>query len=112
MSKLEVYKNLRKNCYSVRYKGRVIHYAQNYQLRNCKFVVQPAGRKKVIETGHKNVHAFVRGLWCRLPKLSNIKTARKVRYNPFKMENFEFEDGSVCFESEFVWLTPEGVYVV
>ena len=59
--KVEVYKNLRKQCYSVRQKGKVIGYALVLAMSNVDFVVQQGGRKRVLESGQKNVHAFLRG---------------------------------------------------
>jgi len=59
--KVEVYKNLRKQCYSIRQKGKVIGYANIVAMSNVDFVVQKGGRKRVLESGQKNVHAFLRG---------------------------------------------------
>tara|TARA_R110000796_G_scaffold187950_2_gene304861 strand:+ start:3707 stop:4051 length:345 start_codon:yes stop_codon:yes gene_type:complete len=59
--RVEVYYNLHKNLFSVRHKGRVINHFFNVTLENVTFAVQSAGNKKARLTGHKNVHAFVRG---------------------------------------------------
>ena len=62
--KIEVYRNLHKKCFSIRHKGKVVGYLQDSEqlaLTNVKFVVQPAGRAKVLREKKKNVHAFVRG---------------------------------------------------
>ena len=59
--RVEVYKNLRKQCYSIRQKGKVIGYALVLAMSNVDFVVQQGGRKRVLESGQKNVHAFLRG---------------------------------------------------
>ena len=62
--KIEVYRNLHKKCFSVRHKGKVVGYLyddEQLALTNVKFVVQPAGRAKVLRENKKNVHAFVRG---------------------------------------------------
>ena len=59
-----MYRNLHKKCFSVRHKGKVVGYLQDSEqlsLTNVKFVVQPAGRAKVLREKKKNVHAFVRG---------------------------------------------------
>ena len=60
---VEVYWNLHKLCWSVRRQGKVIAHADYVSLRDCKLVVQPAGRQKVLAEKCKNVHAFVRGFW-------------------------------------------------
>ena len=48
--RVEVYRNLHKNCFSVRAltgenKGKVIDHVQEITLKDVKFAVQPAGRK-------------------------------------------------------------------
>ena len=62
--RVEVYWNLHKDCFSVRKNGRVVDYlyGRDYlTLTDVKFVVQPAGRERVLRERKKNVHAFVRG---------------------------------------------------
>jgi len=64
--KVEVYFNLHRKVWSVRAlegrnKGRVIVHAERVILRDAKFVVQQAGRDKVVREQRKNIHAFVRG---------------------------------------------------
>ena len=59
--KVEVYYNLHRHLFSIRHKGKVIGHRRYVSLSDVTFAVQPAGRKKVLETGQKNVHAFVRG---------------------------------------------------
>lgn len=64
--KVDVYRNLRKSCMSVRSRersnyGRVVAHANYLLLHNCQFVVNEKGQQKVLSTKNKNVHAFVRG---------------------------------------------------
>ena len=58
---VEIYFNLHKRVFSVRHKGRVIEHVESAIIRRPKFVVQAAGRAKVLREKKKNVHAFVRG---------------------------------------------------
>lgn len=58
---VEVYKNLHKNCWSVRHKGKVIDHTRKILLNHCELVVRAAGNKRVREEKRKNVHAFIRG---------------------------------------------------
>ena len=62
-TKVDVYKNLHKDIWSVRNRktGRVITHKKLVHVRDASFVVQPAGRNKVLAEKRKNVHAFVRG---------------------------------------------------
>lgn len=104
---VRVYWNIRRAAWSVVDKstGRVACHADEVSLRDCKFVVQLAGRKKVLEQKRKNVHAFVDG------KVDGIvvsdtnsrierndfsggglkKIPKRVRYNPYKLPYF-FDD--------------------
>ena len=99
--KIEVYRNLHKKCFSVRHKGKVVMHLQDHEqlaLTNVKFVVQPAGRAKVLRERKKNVHAFVRGHFEGfLPSLDeelyfqpyhrlDFSTAS---YNPYQSDKFQ-----------------------
>ena len=87
--RVEVYRNLHKNCFSVRAlsgenKGRVIDHVQSIMLRDATFVVQPAGRERVLQEQRKNVHAFVRGTITDQP----IQRGLPVRYDPYLNDAF------------------------
>jgi hypothetical protein len=62
--RVEVYRNLHNNTFSIRRNGKVVKHLENWMtlhLKDVKFAVQPAGREKVRREGKKNVHAFIRG---------------------------------------------------
>jgi hypothetical protein len=87
--RVEVYRNLHKNCYSVRAlngenKGRVIDHVQSIILKDATFVVQPAGRDRVLQEKRKNVHAFVRGTITDQP----VSHGLSVRYDPYLNDAF------------------------
>jgi hypothetical protein len=94
--RVEVYYNLHKNCWTVRSLerwdyGKVIAYVSAISLKNCKFVVQPAGNRRVRETGRKNVHAFVRGIVIGLnspARSADLEPFNQVVYNPYKNTTF------------------------
>lgn len=95
--KIEVYRNLHKNCWSVRQNGLVKFHCQNISMRDCNFIVQPAGHAKVIREKKKNVHAFVRGYLVR-ERQTGIHTFcwDDIYYNPYKADTFvDFEDKPV-----------------
>lgn len=46
------------------YRGKVVDRREHVLLANVKFVVRPGGRKRALETGRKNVHAFAVGTLC------------------------------------------------
>jgi len=112
--KVDVYFNLHKKVFSVRHKGRVIEHASNVMLRNVTYVVQPAGRAKVLREGKKNVHAFARGqlhhmtwhdpaeLIRRLPVVNYQGNLAK--YNPYKAATFVDKDGEPLYNSDVAYL--------
>ncbi|AXH46825.1 hypothetical protein SEA_ACOLYTE_82 [Mycobacterium phage Acolyte] len=90
------------------WKGRVIHYSGNVLLQNAKGVVRQGGRRKVLETGVKNVHAGMVGELISL--LPQDFEGSKVTYNPFKYDRFVHADDASPFEgSDRVYLSDTGV---
>lgn len=70
---VKVYRNLKhgkkaRPLYSIMHKGRVVARQHRVLLTAAKFIVNQAGRRRVIQSGRKNVHAFVVGEWVRLPR--------------------------------------------
>jgi hypothetical protein len=100
-TKIEVYRNLHKKCFSVRHKGKVIYHLKDNEqlsLTNVKFVVQPAGRAKVLREKRKNVHAFVRGEFNAHSMFSTTELYFApfdsldfliATYNPYKSNRFQ-----------------------
>ena len=94
--RVKVYRNLHKDCFSVVSvkTGKVIAHTENIELKNCKFHVQPAGRKKVLEQKRKNVHAYVTGdlvaMSNQVPDtvISDFFELEDAYYNPYKHETF------------------------
>jgi len=109
--KIEVYRNLHKNCFSVRHKGKVVGYLHDNEqlaLTNVKFVVQPAGRAKVLRENKKNVHAFVRGEYVGYENnlTNNLYFGEfkdldfyAVSYNPYKSDKFVVKETEEPIES-------------
>tara|TARA_R100001132_G_scaffold19388_1_gene17112 strand:- start:1192 stop:1548 length:357 start_codon:yes stop_codon:yes gene_type:complete len=91
--KVEVYRNLHKNCWSVRslFTGKVIYHADYIGIKNAKLVVRPGGRAKVLREGRKNVHAFIRGE--AVPQWEVVQHCEnQISYNPYKNESFILTD--------------------
>jgi hypothetical protein len=86
--RVEVYRNLHKNCFSIRKNGRVVDYRaddETLTLVDVKFAVQPAGHAKVIRERKKNVHAFIRGT---VSFRSPVAYQELASYNPYKGDTF------------------------
>ena len=74
-----IYFNLHKKVWSVRQDGKVVAHTKYIMLKDARFLVGQAGRKKVLREKKKNVHAGVSGYVVeRVP----------VHYNPYKNETF------------------------
>lgn len=114
MLRVECYKNLHKDCFSVRRGGRVIQYADSLVLFDATFAVQPAGRQKVLDQKRKNVHAFVRGSLGTYPVNPDFDPSSgiAVSYNPYKFGFFYVRSTDLpIFEAEVAFLTNSGVFV-
>ena len=94
-----VYKNLHKDCWSIKQHGLVkAHIPKDHAigLWDCYFHVDVKGREKVLREKRKNVHAFVKGY---LQDAENVSRNRQVitkevevTYNPYKYETFVDKD--------------------
>ena len=103
---MEVYWNLHKDKFSVRDKGRVQRHADAVLMRNVKFVVQPAGRAKVLLEQKKNVHAFVRGEVTNNDGISPLDwPSERVKYNPYNNMTFvSYGTGMPIYEADLAWM--------
>ncbi len=93
MLKVYVYYNLHKKCWSVRAlsgpsKGLVIAHKDEVQLFDCEFRVSEAGRRRVLREQRKNVHAGVVGYLRNDIRVTKLKAATEVTYNPYKYDSF------------------------
>ena len=102
---VEVYKNLHRNCWSVRQRGIVRFHTHAIVLKQCQFKVSEAGRQRVLREKRKNVHAFIKGMVTR--KGDRVK-GDKVTYDPYKMSTFR-KGGKPCHTLDAVVLSTVGV---
>lgn len=94
--RVEVYWNLHKKIWSIRHKGKVLGHNKLVRVANLQFVVQPAGRERVLREQRKNVHAFVRGELLEPVEWGNRRLACQnckngwveITYNPYKYSTF------------------------
>ena len=110
--KVEVYRNLHKKCYSVRFNGKVIKHIDSLIINNPTFAVQPAGNRKVRETGRKNVHAFIRGDWDdSYREFSAFNTLPyAISYNPYEHTTFiNRHNGEPIYKADCALLHSSGV---
>ena len=111
---VEIYWNLHKDCFSVRRKGKVVDYlyGDDYlTLTDVEFVVQKAGRERVLREKRKNVHAFVRGT---IRFSEDCATQQKATYNPYFMDSFYTKLGgniTPVHKARSATLTDHTVYI-
>ena len=115
---VDVYKNLHKNTWSIRDRktGRVVSHQDEVNVLDAKFVVQPAGRQRVLQEGRKNVHAFVRGTLATYqevlddPRTFYLVTHHLIRYNPYQADHFFYNfPANRIDKADMVELNSEGV---
>ena len=95
---VEVYRNLHKQCLSVRQGGIVrCHAKDGICLKDAKFVVSEKGREKVRREKKKNVHAFVRGFVCNPRETDGLLDFGwdSIFYNPYTCDFFESDGKEV-----------------
>ena len=122
--RVEVYRNLHKKCFSVRKNGRVVDYRdddEQLSMEDVKFVVQPAGRARVLREGRKNVHAFIRGTYINrchgCEKCADFLAShnQQATYNPYKRDHFVTQEWSenacAIYHAESVILKGGKAYV-
>ena len=81
-------------------------------IENPRFIVQPAGRAKVLREKRKNVHAYIKGNWSDWKPSEVGFTGKLVRYNPYTMDCFFYaEDHEPIYAAKRALLTSTGVYV-
>lgn len=102
MNRCATYFNLHKRCFSISVGGRVRAHSHSVTLKNCTFVVRPAGRTRVLRENHKCVHAFVVGA---VTDEEPEGLARSFTYNPYRSDKFYFkETGKPVSKADYVRL--------
>ena len=82
-----VYFNLHRKLFSIRQSNLIKGHAKQLFLHDVRYLVQPAGRAKVLKEQKKNVHAGLSGyLVERVPNVPDI--CFNVTYDPYKYETF------------------------
>ena len=96
MKRFFIYRNLHKGTFSIRYDGKVVAYMNRMMLPKTEFRVNEGGRKRVLESGQKNIHAFaISHDYHQYTKDTkqfmddvDILQLERVTYNPFIYKSF------------------------
>lgn len=104
---VRVYKNLHKDCWSIKQNGLVKAHADEINLFNCEFLVNQKDRERVIKEKRKNVHAFVKGyIWD-----TSMDLIKQVSYNPYvNWYFFDVDNLTSVHEANFVRLIDGKVF--
>ena len=111
--KVFVYKNLHKDCWSVKQDGLVKSHVKRVCLWDCSFRVNKKGRERVIKEKRKNVHAGISGYVDGDAQVmetlgvdweSSRPNTSRVTYNPYKHETFVDMLGDPVYHSPSVKL--------
>lgn len=95
--RVECYRNLHKDCFSVRRKGIVQCHAESLLLSEVTFHVSQKGRERVLREQRKNVHAYVKGILQGHLKLLSIlepvtqmdnRGWAELTYDPYQYSSF------------------------
>ena len=87
-----VYFNLHKKMWSIRQSGKVVGHYHDLYLKDAKYLVSEAGRKRVLKEKKKNVHAGVSGFVVDRD-LPMDQIYFPVTYNPYKNKTFVARKG-------------------
>jgi len=89
--RVRVHFNLHRGDYVISQRGRVVAYAERVTLDRAEFKVSDAGRRRVLSSGQRSVHAWIWGTLvdCR-PR--DLFGAVRVTYNPRRDESFVVAD--------------------
>jgi hypothetical protein len=93
---VQVYRNLNRDCYSIRDKrtGLVVAYCSSATLSDARFVVSGTGRARVLKTGVRSVHAYIEGPFVSAEGTKDA-FSKVGYYNPFVTETFIDEQTSL-----------------
>lgn len=108
-TQVKVYRNLHNNMFSIvdMASGLVVAHSRTVRLAGAKFVVNEAGRQRVLREKQKNVHAYVVGTF-----VGTLEAAQRheATYNPYKYETFVTSTQEPLYEAASVTLREGKIY--
>ena len=107
-----------RDCLSVKVPGQRIAYASDVLLTDTTFKVHEAGRRRCLESGQRNVHAWVVGQevcrWYGAAPIESLDGMRRAVYDPWKGSTFVASETlepltsspAVMVSGKTVWYQP------
>ena len=112
--KVQVYRNLHNKLYSIRDSRSklVLGHSPVVHIKEGEFIVQEAGRQRVLQTGQKNVHAWIEGTFTGTEfNTVPFGVIDQARYNPKQLSSFvDSESGIPLDKAQDIVITPAGVF--
>ena len=104
---VRVFRNLHKKgrWYSIQQKNKTVAHTNNLLLENCELIVNEKTRQRVVKTGKKEVHAYVKGFIANSIPISQMDF--KLEYDPFKNKNFilTFDGEQLVHYNKIRWIS-------
>jgi hypothetical protein len=104
---VKVFWNRHTKAWSVMERQRTSYHAARLVLTDALLVVRPKGRERVVRTGKRDIHAYVKG---RMTDWTWNLPGGLVRahYNPFRCGTFTLGDGSPVHQARAAFFLPNG----
>ena len=110
-AKYYIYRNLHKDLFSIRHKGRVIDRDAGIVAEGIQFKVNESGRQRVISEKKKNVHAFV--VADKYYRYNGILTnCKKISYNPYAAGYFTCEGKRIEYADKVYFGIKGNCYLI
>jgi hypothetical protein len=114
---VRVYRNIRKNLFSIQDKKtrRLIAYADSLFLTDIEMKIGKAGQLRARKERQKNIHAFIVGTFVESDHnkdLINCSNLKPVYYNPYETDTFiNLENGDPVYKALSGYLTDGKCFV-
>jgi hypothetical protein len=109
--RVQAYKNLHRNCYSIRRRGRPVTHVRSVRLTSPIPHVSESGRLRVITRRCRSVHAWITGTVESADAEESAEGMREASYNPYRASYFyDRETGKPLPALSAVLLTPAGMF--
>ena len=112
---VRVFKNWKLGCYNIMQNGKLLASAKQVRLAGVEFLVRESGRKRMLERGRRNVHAYATGRLVDFVHPGDARDlgkmeGRRVFYNPYSFSSFVDNETQTPIKSaEFAHFDESGV---
>lgn len=95
--------------YSIKQSNLVVAHGVNFVLEDVSFIVRESGKKMVIKSGQKNVHAFAKGYIKPAINVPFEFQKNKILYDPF-LNEFFMQNGNPIVKAHSIYFSSIGVF--